>query len=135
MNTATTVRTKDLALEFFHHCLGWFAMRISRIVRPFFPRPLPDHHRYSPPPPVVHVIFNARELAYVLGEREIRPSHIAAAIELDGSLIQKRYWRVMPMTAEAEAAWKAAIAAAGDITKVTLDDLRSALAEARQPPH
>jgi hypothetical protein len=124
------VPMKDLAMEVFHRFLGLTVRPVGKVVRYFSPPTEPDQS-FWPALPIRRLFFNATELAYVLGDREIKPMHLAAAIELDGSLMQERYWRVMPMTAEAEAAWKAAIAAAGGINKVTVQDLRAALAAAK----
>jgi hypothetical protein len=124
------VPMKDLAMEVFHRFLGLTVRPVGKVVRYFSPPTEPDQS-FWPALPIRRLFFNATELAYVLGDREIKPMHLAAAIELDGSLMQERYWRVMPMTAEAEAAWKAAIAAAGGINKVTVQDLRAALAAVR----
>ena len=117
-------------MELFHHFLGLAVRHVGKVVR-YFVRPTLLDEASLPAMPIRRLFFNATELAYVLGDRKIKPMHLAAAIELEGSLMRERYWRVMPMTTEAHAAWKAAIAAAGDINKVTVQDLRAALAAAK----
>ena len=120
----------DLAKEFFNRCLFLTVKPVGKVVRLFHKPPQRDESSL-PQPPIRRVFFNATELAYAMGDREITPMHLAAAIELDGRLMQERSWRGMGMTAEADAAYKAAIAAAGGINKVTVRDLRAALAAAR----
>lgn len=97
---------------------------IRRIIRRF----LPSSAVPLPPLPICRVFFNARQLACLLGDPELTPKHFAAAVELDGSLMPKRRLpRLQPMSAEAKATWARAVTAAGDATKVTLQDLRAAL--------
>ena len=110
--------------ELFRHCLSWFARSARKIVRHFFPQPTAP----LPTLPVRRVFFNARQLASVLGDPELTPKHFAAAIELDGSLMPKRRLpRRQPMSTEAKATWARAVIAAGDVTRVRVQDLRTAL--------
>jgi hypothetical protein len=108
------------------------ARPFGKVVRLFYQPPMRDETSL-PQPPICRVLLNARELAYITGDHEITVQHLAAAIELDGCKIQHRYWRVMLMSADAETAWKAAIATAGGINKVTVQDLRAALTRSLFP--
>jgi hypothetical protein len=119
-----------LSQEVFHRCLSLTIKPVGKVVRLFHTPPVRDEESL-PQRPIRRLFFNATELAYALGDHEIALYHLAAAIELDGHMMQERYWRVMQMTAAAEAAYKAAIAAAGGINKVTIQDLRAALTAAR----
>lgn len=110
--------------------IGRVEFVVHKIVRLFHTPSKPDGSSW-PQPPIRRVFFNAQELAYVTGDHEIAVQHLAAAIELDGHMMRQRYWRVMCLSAEADAAYKAAIAAAGGINKVTVQDLRAALAATR----
>jgi hypothetical protein len=121
---------KDLILEVLNRLLLSTMKPVEAVVR-LFHTPTPPDDSFLPPAAMRRVFYNARELAYVLGDREIKRMHLAAAIELDGFLMQERYWCVMQMSADAEAAYNAAIAAAGGINKVTLQGLRTALAAAQ----
>jgi hypothetical protein len=97
---------------------------IRRIMRRF----LPSSTTPLPPLPICRVFFNARQLASILGDPELTPKHFAAAVELDGSLMPKRRLpRRQPMSAEAKATWARAVTAAGDVTRVSVQDLRAAL--------
>ena len=100
---------------------------IRRIMRHVFPS-LSQSTAPLPPLPVRRIFFNARQLASILGDPELTPKHFAAAIELGGSLMPKRRLpRRQPMSAEAKATWARAVIAAGDVTKVSVQDLRAAL--------
>ena len=110
--------------ELFRH---WFIRPIRKIAGHFFPS-LPQSTAPLPPLPVRRVFFNARQLASILGDPELTPKHFSAAIELDGSLMPKRRLpRRQPMSTEAKATWARAVIAAGDVTRVRVQDLRTAL--------
>jgi hypothetical protein len=70
----------DLAKEVLYRLLGYTVKPVGTVVRFFHP---PKPRTNVMPAPLVRVFYNATELAYVMGDREIAPIHLSFGVELD----------------------------------------------------
>jgi hypothetical protein len=62
----------DLVKEVLYRLLGYTVKPVGKVVRFFHP---PKPRTNVMPAPMVRVFYNATELAYVMGDREIAPMH------------------------------------------------------------